>query len=211
MFDQWDEKDLAGNGLGATDQAAGLRRWAERQGLLNPDGTPKAAVSGTTAEAVVAPAPVAAEHFHEEPVYQQPAAPTVRHTLMILGLPDSSAEQTHRAWQALERWHLNGHRWVGNPYEWRVIAIEADSPHLSILAGQQSRWALWVDTDLDSFRRAYLVLRELAASGGPNRLLVLHPGIPTHRGLLSNLQQAAAGFLGIELLLFPEYPGQVDC
>ncbi|MNN57996.1 hypothetical protein D3C81_1730170 [compost metagenome] len=86
------------------------------------------------------------------------------------------------------------------------MALEADSPHLAVLASQQSRWALWVDGDADGFRRVYRTLRRLREQGGPQRLLVLHDGIASHAGLLRNLQQAAAGFLDTELLLLPEQP-----
>ena len=34
MFGFDDDEKRFDNGLGATDQAAGLRRWAERQGLI---------------------------------------------------------------------------------------------------------------------------------------------------------------------------------
>ncbi|MND93654.1 hypothetical protein D3C80_858460 [compost metagenome] len=86
------------------------------------------------------------------------------------------------------------------------MALEADSPHLAVLASQQSRWALWVEGDADGFRRVYRTLRRLREQGGPQRLLVLHDGIASHAGLLRNLQQAAAGFLDTELLLLPEQP-----
>lgn len=167
------------HGLGI-DQAAGLRRWAEQQGLA------------------AAPAPAA-----EPP----PAAPAERRTLMVVGL-SSGPERQQLEWvrQALARWYANGHAWLGAPDHWRLVALQADSPHLHTLACQQPRWGLWVDGDLDSFRRAYLCLRRLRESGGPRRLLVLHPGFPSHAGLLDNLRQAAARFLDIELLLLAEQP-----
>ncbi len=193
-MDGWQDS-VGGNGLGASDQAAGLRRWAEQQGLALPAEPPAAASPALAAEPAAAAVAAAVE------------APRERQTLMVVGLPDSSAEQSARAWQTLQRWHAHGHRWIGDPHSWRIVALDADSPHLSILASQQARWALWVDSDLDSFRRAYLTLRRLAALGGPWRLLVLHPGIASHRGLLDNLRDAAAGYLGIELLLLGEHPG----
>lgn len=181
---------MTGNGLGASDQAAGLRRWAEQQGLKLPDEP-----SPAQTHPAAAPQPAS-----EVPVRE-------RQTLMVVGLPDGSAQQSARAWQTLQRWHANGHRWIGDPHSWRIVALDTASPHLTILASQQARWALWVDSDLDSFRRAYLTLRRLAEAGGPGRLLVLHPGITSHRGLLDNLRDAAASYLGIELLLLNEHPG----
>lgn len=196
MFEFSSAASQPDNGLGASDQAAGLRRWAEQQGLASPAEMPPPAAPEVVVEASVEPSPSHAA---------QP-----RQTLMVVGLPDASAQQSARAWQTLQRWHANGHRWLGDPQLWRIVALDVDSPHFGVLAAQQSRWALWVDSDLDSFRRAYLTLRRLAEADGPQRLLVLHPGIASHRGLLGNLQQAAAGFLGIELLLLAEQPGAAE-
>lgn len=121
--------------------------------------------------------------------------------LVTLGLPQGADSDTAPVIQALERWHDQGQRWVGEPSAWRVVAMEAESPHLPVLAAQQSRWALWVDNDPDGFRRAYRTLKRLAQHNGPKRLLLVHPPLPSRTGLLDNLQQAAAGFLGIQLLV----------
>lgn len=121
--------------------------------------------------------------------------------LVTLGLPQGARSDTAPVIQALERWHDQGQRWVGDPSAWRVVAIETESPHLPVLATQQSRWALWVDNDPDGFRRAYRTLKRLAQHNGPQRLLLVHPPLPSRTGLLDNLQQAAASFLGIQLLI----------
>ncbi|SFP45003.1 hypothetical protein SAMN05216229_102341 [Geopseudomonas sagittaria] len=163
------------------DQAAGLRRWAEQFGVA----------AAPAPGSALAPAPPAAE-----PV-----------TLMVVGLPGPLGEQSRRVRATLARWQANGHRWVGDPARWKVVALEADSPHLAVLASQQSRWALWVADDADSFRRSFRLLRRLREQTGPLRLLALHDGIASHAGLLRNLQQAAAAFLDLELLLLPEQPG----
>lgn len=178
MFETHDGAASASNGLGAADQAAGLRRWAEQQGLSR------------TAEQSAAPVPAVSR--------------VARHTLMVIGLPEPADTQCVRAWQTLQRWHANGHRWIGHPEDWQVTAVDTAGVRLEQQIASQARWALWVDSDLDSFRRAYLSLRRLRDAGGPRRLLVLHPGISSCRGLLSNLQQAAASFLGVELLLLAE-------
>ncbi|HYQ39053.1 MAG TPA: hypothetical protein VER09_08970, partial [Pseudomonas sp.] len=86
------------------------------------------------------------------------------------------------------------------------VPLDPDSPHLYVLASQQSRWALWVDDDEEAFRRAWRQLRTLREHGGPARLLVLHDGIATNAGLLDNLRQAAASYLQVELLLIEEMP-----
>lgn len=129
-------------------------------------------------------------------------------TLLAVGVPGPAGAQARRVLGVLARWAGNGHRWVGDPARWKVVALEADSPHLAVLAGQQSRWALWVDGDADAFRRAWQRLRALHENGGPARLLVLHEGIAGHSGLLDNLRQAAARYLQVELLLLAEQPGE---
>ncbi|WP_249679231.1 hypothetical protein [Pseudomonas abieticivorans] len=146
-----------------SDQAAGLRRWAERQAA---QGSPR--------------------------------------VLMLVGEPTLAAQLPTLALGTLTRWQATGQQWVGDPARWRVVALGADTVHLHALTRQQPRWGLWVDTDVNGFRRAYLNLRRLSEAGGPKRLLVLHPGMPSHLGLLDNLRQAAAKFLGVQLLLVDE-------
>nr|WP_156889329.1 hypothetical protein [Halomonas sp. 1513] len=113
-------------------------------------------------------------------------------------MPDAD---TARVYRLLEEWRRLGQAWVGDASAWRVVALAEDSPHLMTLATQQTRWALWVDSDPDAFRRSYRLLRRLAERGGPSGLLVLHPRPRSARGLLNNLRQAAAEFLGIRLLM----------
>ncbi|MCQ4347259.1 hypothetical protein NGA35_07420 [Pseudomonas stutzeri] len=164
--------------MGAGDQAAGLRRWAEQFGQ---------------------PATVAAEPGRDA---VPPAVEPL--TLMVVGLPGLRSTPARAC---LARWQAGGHRWVGDPARWKLVALEADSPHLAVLAEQQSRWALWVEDDGDGFRRAWRILRQLHEAGGPRRLLALHPGIPGPAGLLGNLREAAAAWLDTELLLLPERSG----
>lgn len=154
--------------MSQTDQAAGLRRWAETQ----PE---------PPARAVDAQSPL--------------------RVLMTLGLPDGADADVAPVSQALERWHGQGQRWIGDPVAWRVVALDAYSPHLAVLTTQQPRWALWVGDDLDGFRRAYLTLKRVHLHSGPSRLLLVHPPLPSRVGLLDNLQQAASQFLGIDLLV----------
>lgn len=129
------------------------------------------------------------------------AATPRRRTLMVVGLPDTSRQQRQRVEQVLHDWHAGGQRWIDDPGAWRVVALEATSPHLRVLAGQQPRWALWVDSDLEGFRRAYLALKSLRSRQGPRRLLAIHPRFASRSGLLNNLQQAAVDFLDTELLV----------
>ena len=154
--------------MSPTDQAAGLRRWAES---LPP-----------------APAPV------------REAAPS--RVLMTLGLPEGAKADVAPVVATLRHWHAQGQRWVGEPSAWRVVALDVASPHLSILARQQPRWALWVDDDADGFRRAYRTLKQLARhQEAPRRLLMVHPPLMSGAGLLGNLRDAAAHFFGIQLIM----------
>ncbi|MFA5494241.1 MAG: hypothetical protein WC247_05650 [Porticoccaceae bacterium] len=122
-------------------------------------------------------------------------------TLMVIGLPDTSPRQLLRVAEVLAQWAAAGSRWVGDPGRWRVVPVDPASPYLPVLATEQRRWALWVETDGDGFRRGYGVLRQLAERRGPRRLLAIHPPDIPRRGLLDNLQQAAAAYLDIDLVV----------
>ncbi len=157
------------------DQAAGLRRWAQAELDSQPEHEQAAALKTAVAPAVAS------------------------RVLMIVGLAGGENAATQPVHDALQRWHAQGQRWVGDPEAWRLVPISVDSPHLSTLLGQQGHWALWVGDDGDGFRRAYRTLKRLAQRGGPKRLLLVHPPLASRAGLLGNLQQAAAEFLGFEL------------
>ncbi|RTR04441.1 hypothetical protein [Halomonas nitroreducens] len=129
------------------------------------------------------------------------AAPATLTTLVVVGLPGTSPRQARRVTDLLAHWADQGRRWVGDPAAWKVVPLDVASPHLALLADQQQRWALWVEGDAEAFRRAFGVLRRLAAARGPRRLLAVHPPGLARRGLLDNLQQAARAYLDIELLV----------
>ncbi len=121
-------------------------------------------------------------------------------TLMVVGLPGGAAD-TRPVVERLAGWARRGRRWVGDPGAWRIVPLDPASPHLPLLASQQRRWALWVESDADAFRRAYYTLKILRRHPGPSRLLALHaPDLP-RAGLLSNLQHGARRFLGVELMV----------
>jgi len=157
----------------AFDQAAGLRQWAgTQQGPDSPRAQPRASTAG--------------------------APPR---TLVVVGLPGTSPDLARRVMTLLEHWAAEGQRWVSDPAQWRVVPLAISSPHLPALLTQQSRWALWVGSDPDAFRRAFAVLRQLHERQGPRRLLAVHaPELP-RQGLLNNLQQAAWRYQGIDLLV----------
>lgn len=186
------------------DQAAGLRRWmaALAPAGAEADQSPLPPVAERTSAALAGePAPgfLQAAAASDSPAPAVAAAlETTPCTLMVVGL---GGDRSGRAGEVLEAWARAGSRWVGDPARWRVVAVDAASPHLAPLCAQQSRWALWVDADVDAFRRAYRVLLQLAAAGGPRRLLALHPPGWPRRGLLANLEQVAASFLGVELVV----------
>ncbi|WP_064106794.1 hypothetical protein [Pseudomonas fluorescens] len=120
-------------------------------------------------------------------------------TLMLFG----SAQMAGQVYQTLERWHHQGHPWVGHPNRWHVLPVCNSRQDLQALAQRQPCWGLWVDSDLDAFRRTFQTLRQLGEQGGPNQVLALHPGF-SRQGLLGNLQDAARRYLGIRLLLVDE-------
>ncbi|WP_234269698.1 hypothetical protein [Billgrantia ethanolica] len=122
-------------------------------------------------------------------------------TLMVLGLPGTAERHTARVSELLESWAHEGRHWVGDPRAWRIVALSISSPHLSLLAAQQSQWALWIDDDLEAFRRGYRMLKQISEQGGPRRLIAVHPPGVGRQGLLSNLQYVAEAYFDIELLV----------
>ena len=183
------------------DQAAGLRQWASQQ-ATNADPCP-----GHVIDTLVALAREGAGSGVAKPA--SPSAPrravgrrsshaTQASTLLVIGLPERDLERVR---DLLSDWQGRGRRWVGDAGQWRLVPVGVESPHLPLLAEQQSHWALWVDADAEAFRRAWRLLLSLAERGGPRRLLLVHsPGLG-RRGLLDNLQQAAAHYLGIQLVV----------
>ena len=122
-------------------------------------------------------------------------------TLVVVGLPGTSTHDSQRVLDLLAHWAAQGQRWVGSAEQWRIAPVRINSPHLRMLIDHQSRWALWVGSDLDAFRRAFRLLMQLRHQGGPQRLLTVHAPDMPRRGLLNNLQQAAASYLSTELLV----------
>ncbi|WP_335944071.1 hypothetical protein [Pseudomonas sp. G166] len=120
-------------------------------------------------------------------------------TLILFG----SAQMTVQVYQTLERWHQLGHPWIGHPNRWHVLPVPNTRQDLRALAHRQPRWGLWIDSDLDAFRRTFQTLRQLSEQGGPGQVLALHRGF-SRQGLLGNLQHAAQRYLGIRLLLIDE-------
>ncbi|TFY88614.1 hypothetical protein DYL59_14590 [Pseudomonas kairouanensis] len=134
--------------------------------------------------------------MHDQAAGLRQWAQTNRRTLMLLG----SEQEAVLAHMALERWHRQGQRWVGDPTRWRVQAVDKYHSDLA-----QSRWGIWLGSDLDAFRRAFNTLSVLRDSGGPTQVLALHAGLP-REGLLNNLHEAAQRYLAMRLLLINEPP-----
>ncbi|MGQ4880097.1 hypothetical protein ACOJCM_16135 [Billgrantia sp. LNSP4103-1] len=191
------------------DQAAGLRQWAngnaqdecpthvaemlvELASGMTPDDVAPQSVARPSTRPAAARAPVPPS---------RPARSEQELTLMVLGLPGTAERHTARVTELLESWSREGRRWVGDPRAWRIVALPITSPHLPLLAEQQSHWALWVDDDLEAFRRGYRMLKRIAEQGGPQRLIAVHPPGVGRQGLLSNLQYVAEEYFGIELLV----------
>ena len=205
-----------------SDQAAGLRRWAQERvasGDEAPDETVRsddqpladAAANASddpatldpseasTPEPTPEPQPELKPEPESEPESESEPEPSPTIPLMVLGLPKVDGIELAQA--ALVSWSRQGKRWVGDPAAWQVVACDAHSPRLAQLASQEKRWALWVETDGDGFRQAFNVMRAVRRGGGPRRMLALHPPVASRRGLLNNLQQMAREAFDIDLLV----------
>ncbi|NDL70040.1 hypothetical protein [Vreelandella alkaliphila] len=175
--------------MSAQDQAAGLRKWADlqrQQRQATPEG------NALTDDTVAQVMPAAVEE-HSTVVPQRP--------LMVIGLPNSGEQQIAKVKGRLAQWSVLGRRWAGDPDDWDIHIVNVNADNLAQLKHRYSRWALWINSDAEAFGPMYRALRHLRENGGPQQLLALHePHLP-RRGLLENLQEAAARYLEIELLL----------
>ncbi|WP_234283466.1 MULTISPECIES: hypothetical protein [unclassified Halomonas] len=190
------------------DQAAGLRQWANGESQQCPAHVAEMLVElaargdgGATPPPAMARAAAKPAPGRAATAPSRPAASAQGVTLMVLGLPGTAERHTARVTELLESWAREGRRWVGDPRAWRIVALPISSPHLPVLATQQSHWALWVDDDLEAFRRGYRLLKQIAEQGGPRRLLAVHPPGVGRQGLLANLQYVAEAYFDIELLV----------
>lgn len=151
-----------------TDQAAGLRQWAQER----DDGS---------------------------------ALQSDPEDVVVIGLPKLGPSQLERVEAVFGRWQQAGKRWVGEPSRWHIIPVATDYPQLEVVLAKHSRVALWIDSDLDSFYRAYQALRSLSEAGMQNqRVLAMHPPMISQRGLLSNVQYIAKSYFAIDLLIIRE-------
>lgn len=176
--------------MSASDQAAGLRKWADLQRQQREEPNEPTAAVEPPVEVAAAPAPEPA------PVSRTPHLP-----LVVVGLVQPSPAQVAKVRGRLGQWAAQGRHWAASPEEWQIQLVPPGASNLAELAKRQSRWALWVDSDAEAFMRGFRTLRAMREAGGPSRLLALHePGLP-RRGLLDNLHEAAHYYLGIELLV----------
>ncbi|MFQ3787664.1 hypothetical protein [Halomonas sp. A29] len=190
------------------DQAAGLRQWANGDSQDCPTHVAEMLVELATGGSGDVARPQAAVRASAKPAPTRVAVAAPRATgtardvtLMVLGLPGTAERHTGRVTELLESWAREGRSWVGDPRSWRIVALPVGSPHLPVLAAQQAHWALWVDDDLEAFRRGYRLLKQIAEQGGPQRLIAVHPPGVGRQGLLANLQYVAEAYFGIELLV----------
>lgn len=196
--------------MSGQDQAAGLRKWADLQrqqrdtqeggqDVASDEVAPAAAVSEQDAQAYTQEAMAPTVAAAAEPATVVPPRPT--RPLVVVGLPHTGAAQVDKVRGRLGQWSALGRQWAGDPQDWELQIVMADSPSLATLAQHHARWALWVSSDAEAFATMYRVLRQLRENGGPKRLLALHePHLP-RQGLLDNLRDAASHYLDIELLL----------
>ncbi|MBS3668765.1 MULTISPECIES: hypothetical protein [Halomonadaceae] len=183
------------------DQAAGLRKWAN---LQRQQQQAEGAVDVAAAEPV--PEPEQASPFLtpkttavEAPTMLAPPKPKI--PLVVVGLPGSGAVHVNKVKARLGQWSALGRNWAGNPDDWDIRIVMAETSDLAQLREQYSRWALWISSDADTFAVMFRTLRQLHERGGPRRLLALHePHLP-RQGLLNNLREAADYYLNMELLV----------
>lgn len=169
------------------DQAAGLRKWADLQRQQRSEGEDEQTLS-----------PPAASVSAVVPEASLPTVPP--QPLIVVGL-STHRYQIEKVKERLTQWSALGRRWAGDPDSWDIQLVDPASTNLATLVSRCPRWALWVSSDADAFMPMYRVLRQVRENNGPQRLLALHePHLP-RQGLLDNLREAAAGYLGIELLV----------
>ncbi len=181
------------------DQASGLRKWAN---LQRQQQQGEGAVDVAAAEPVpedTSPLLTPTLAAVEEPQTVAPPRPKI--PLIVVGLPGSGAAQVSKVKARLEQWSALGRNWAGNPDDWDIRIVMAETSDLAQLREQYSRWALWISSDADTFAVMFRTLRQLHERGGPRRLLALHePHLP-RQGLLNNLREAADYYLNMELLV----------
>lgn len=137
----------------------------------------------------------------QEPQTPPSPAPGQQQRLVIAGLPGLGLKQSDLVFERLQRWADRGFRWVGDPRQWELIALGEDAVSSAGLARECKRWALWVDTDIRAFDKAYQSLKLMQSLGPPARVLALHePGLP-RKGLLDNLVSTAVIYCGIDLVV----------
>lgn len=159
-----------------TDQAASLREWAAKQQRSEATASPSTTVESTK----------------------------VRHRVMVLRLGKQPSQVTGSYKKVFERWAEQGKKWIGAVEQWQFVSVGPEHPELRELASNCRHWALWIDDDLDGFANAYRCLKALAETGQVKQVLALHEPVSSRRGLLSNLQQVAQQYFGLQLLVFAD-------
>ncbi|MBR9902628.1 MAG: hypothetical protein GYB15_01540 [Gammaproteobacteria bacterium] len=181
------------------DQASGLRKWAN---LQRQQQQAEGAVDVAAAEPVaehVSPLSTPTRTALEEPRTVAPPRPKI--PLIVVGLPGRGVVQVSKVKARLGQWSTLGRNWAGEPDDWDIRIVMAETSELAQLSDQYSRWALWISSDADAFATMFRTLRQLHEGGGPRRLLALHePHLP-RQGLLDNLREAADYYLNMELLV----------
>lgn len=181
------------------DQASGLRKWAslQRQQQQAEGAVDVAAAEHVREHSSPLLTPTVAAVEEQAPV----APPKPKIPLIVVGLPGSGTPQVNKVKARLGQWSTLGRSWAGEPDDWDIRIVMAETSDLAQLRDQYSRWALWISSDADTFAAMFRTLRQLHERGGPRRLLALHePHLP-RQGLLDNLREAADYYLNMELLV----------
>ncbi|RUO36034.1 hypothetical protein CWE13_10890 [Aliidiomarina shirensis] len=128
------------------------------------------------------------------------SAASPEYSLVVIGLPSRGDGDTQAVRKQLSRLAEQGRRWVGDPESWELIPAEFVHTDMQELAERFPRWALWVEPDTNGFQRAYNAMRKLHVSGGPQRILLLHPPVVSTRGLINNVRECARNFFNLDLI-----------
>ncbi|MCL4410697.1 hypothetical protein [Aliidiomarina haloalkalitolerans] len=161
------------------DQAAGLRQWAGKQKRRETTEPATADVASAAGEG---------------------KSIGTKQTLVVVGLPSASYENSQCVVEQLERYAAAGKQWVGDPQQWDIVVAEMARQPLQQLAAECQRWVLWVEPDINGFQRAYYGLKTLQQAGAPKRVLLMHPPIASSRGLITNVEGVAERFFGTQLI-----------
>jgi hypothetical protein len=121
--------------------------------------------------------------------------------MVVAGLTASSASQTEKVLDRLQAWESLGYKWVGHCRDWEIIPLTVSATSIDRIHCDCKRWAIWVDSDIHAFDKAYRTLKLLKGLGAPRQILALHDPTMRRKGLLDNLSVIAASYFDVQLVV----------